>query len=255
MKVIILEDEPLAVTKIKKVIEDHFNTVEIIGYAQSIQEGRVLLEGNKPDILLCDIHLADGLSFELLKEFPLPCPTIFITAYDEYALQSFEHNCLDYILKPLDEQKLVNALEKAQKAHERKQTNLISPELVEELLRKHQLKSYKKRFICKMGNKVVFKSADEIACFFVEDKVTFIQEATSGKKYIISHNLEELEYQFLDPEKFYRINRSAIINLDHLVEMKKYNNGRLKLMTKPSEQLDLIVARDRVSDFKTWLNQ
>jgi DNA-binding LytR/AlgR family response regulator len=122
-------------------------------------------------------------------------------------------------------------------------------------LKNYQVKEYKKRFICKVGNKVIFKQAEEIAYFFVDNKITFIQEASTGKKFMVSHSLEELEQQHLDPSKFYRINRSTIINLGHLIEMKKYNNGRLKLFTRPPENLDLIVARDRVSDFKNWINQ
>ncbi len=255
MNVIILEDEPLAISKIMQVINKNFTEIKVVGTAQSIADAKPLVTKLLPDALLCDIHLADGLSFKLLKDVQPTCPTIFITAYDEYALQSFEHNCLDYVLKPINEEKLVKSLQKALDQQRNKNTEGINPQMIEELLKQYEQKPYKKRFICKIGSKVFFKNAEDIACFFVSDKVVFMQDAASGKKFIVSYTLEELEQQYLDPSRFYRINRSAIINLEHLTEMKRYNNGRLKLFTGQNEMLELIVARERVTDFKEWINQ
>lgn len=255
MNIIILEDEPLAAQRIKSLIETSFSECSILGMAQSNAEAKSLLEKHNPDLLLCDIHLADGMSFETLQDVEIQCPTIFITAYDEYAIQSFDHNCIDYVLKPINDKKLLKSIEKAKIRHEERNAKALNPVLLKELLGKYEAKEYKKRFICKMGNKVIFKQAKEISYFFVENKITFIQEAATAKKFMVNHNLEELEQQHLDPTYFFRINRSIIINLEHIMEMKKYNNGRLKLFTKPNENLELIVARDRVSDFKEWINQ
>jgi len=227
----------------------------VIGTAQSIAEGKSLLESTEMDLLICDVQLSDGLSFELLKLSTFNCPTIFITAYDQYAIESFEHNCIDYILKPVNEDKLIRAIEKAKKTISLKADTKIPDELLQTLIELHDRRNYKKRFLCKIGDRVYFKSTHEIAFFYVEDKVTFLQDAITKKKYILNHSLDELEQHLLDSSKFYRINRSVIINLDYLVEMKRYNNGRLKLLTDHTSNPELIVARERVSDFKEWLNQ
>lgn len=154
------------------------------------------------------------------------------------------------LLKPINNEKLRKGLERAKKGCLLKNETTVTPEMWKELLGNYQFNDYKKRFICKVGNKVIFKQAEEIAYFFVENIITFIQGASTGKKFMVSHSLEELEQQHLDLSKIYRINRSTIINWEHFIEMKKCNNGRLKLSTRPNENLDLIVAGDRVSDLK-----
>ena len=256
MNILILEDEPLALSRIKQIITENFSDIEVVGTAQDVESGIELLKNSDYDLLLTDIHLADGLSFEIFEQIEVKCPTIFITAYDQYAIQSFDHNCIDYILKPVKEEALLKALNKAKhKISQSDPTEVVPKALIQTLIELHTKKKYKKRFICKMGNHVAFKSVDEIAYFYIEDKVVFLQEADSNKKYIISHSLDELENDLLDPDNFYRINRSMIVNLDHLLEMKKYNNGRLKLLVKPNINNEIIVARERVSSFKDWIDQ
>ncbi|MCS5489138.1 LytR/AlgR family response regulator transcription factor [Algoriphagus limi] len=257
MRILLVEDEPLAQQRIKSIIKKNFPEWEVVDSVQSIKSLKEHLKnaGNF-DMILCDIHLADGLSFRAFSEFPdIKVPVVFITAYDQYALQSFDHNCLDYVLKPIDENRLVKALQKASKYQEKESKSKLNQELIEKLLTIYQSKTYKKRFLTKLGNKFVFIPVENIAYFYSEDGLTFLVEGDSSTRYIIDHSLNELESDLLDPLKFYRINRSMIIHLDSLVEIKPYVNGRLELAMNAKAQETMVVARERVNEFKNWINQ
>ncbi|TFV97371.1 response regulator transcription factor [Algoriphagus kandeliae] len=257
MRLLLVEDEPLAQQRIRSIIGRNFPDWEVIDAIQSIKSLKEHLKntGNF-DMILCDIHLADGLSFRAFSESPeLSIPVIFITAYDQYALRSFDHNCLDYVLKPIDEKRLVKALEKAVKYHDQGSKSILNQELIDSLLNNYKSKSYKKRFLTKMGNRYVFISAENIAYFYSEDGLTYLVESGSSTRYIIDHSLSELESDLLDPLKFYRINRSMIIHLDDLIEIKPYVNGRLALSMNTKAEANLVVARERVNEFKNWINQ
>lgn len=223
---------------------------------QSISELEQALQNQGVyDLILCDIHLADGLSFKAFQGKKITIPVIFITAYDEYALQSFDHNCIDYILKPIQEDRLVKAFEKVEYLTPSSASQGFSTDFVEKFLKHYSLKNFKKRFLTKTGSRLSFISVDDIAFFFAEGGVTFLVESESSQKFIIDHSLNELESELLDPNKFYRINRSVIINLDNLVEMKPYHNGRLVLSLNAKSEDAIVVARERVNEFKSWINQ
>lgn len=254
MKVLIIEDEPVAIDGIINILRNNFNDISDIHFAQSIKDGIDKLSSNKYDLIISDIHLTDGLSFELLGTITSHVPIIFTTAYDQYALKAFEYNGIAYVLKPIHEKKLVSAIEKAKEIYINN-TGIYSHEIINMLEKFHKKENFKRRFCGKIGNKVVFLSTDEISLFYVEDKLVFMKEANGNKKYIVNYSLEELESNLLDPDKFYRINRSVIINLDYLHEMKNYTNGRLSLSVRNGTPMDLIVARERVSQFREWLNQ
>ncbi|RZS97027.1 LytR/AlgR family response regulator transcription factor [Cecembia calidifontis] len=256
MRVLIVEDEPLTFQRIVSVLSELRPGWNILSQIQTVKELIEKLDGDFSfDLILCDIHLADGLSFSALKGRNLDVPIIFITAYDQYALNSFEHYCLDYVLKPIDPQRLEKAITKVEKVWNKDGFDKISPGFIDQLLSKYQQKNYKRRFLAKSGNKLHFVPVENIACFYVENGLTYIEEHLSGKKSIVDLSLQELENGLLDPLRFYRVNRSMIINIDHLVEMKPYVNGRLLLNISSLNQKKIIVARERVSEFKIWINQ
>jgi len=255
MKVLIVEDEPLTYQRIKNILSELRPDWAIQWHIQTVRELREFLDGDDSlDLILCDIHLADGLSFSALKGRNFEIPIIFITAYDQYALNSFDHYCLDYVLKPIDPQRLEKAIQKVEKVRQKGTSEIIPTDFIENLLSKYQQKNYKLRFLAKSGNKLHFVSVENIVCFFVENGLTYLEEHLSGKKSIIDLSLQELENHLLDPVKFYRINRSMIVNIDHLMEMKPYINGRLLLNISSQNQKTIIVARERVNEFKTWIN-
>ena len=253
---LLVEDEPLAQARISSIVRKHRPDWVIVDTLQSIVEVEKALENQDEfDLILCDIHLADGLSFKAFQKKKINTPIIFITAYDEYALQSFDHNCIDYVLKPIQEERLILAFEKVESFSVDSPSSVISTEFVEKFLRHYSLKSYKKRFLTKSGSKLSFTSVEDIAFFYANEGITFLVESGTSNKFIIDHGLGELEIELLDPKKFYRINRSFIINLDNLIEMKPYPNGRLALSLNAKCDEAIVVARERVNEFKSWINQ
>lgn len=253
---LLVEDEPLAQARIKSIVLKHFPEWNLAEPIQSVRELNEALEKQEEfDLILCDVHLADGLSFSGFQGKEIHVPVIFITAYDQYALQSFEHNCIDYLLKPIQEDRLVKAFEKVEKFSSSKRSIPFPKEFFNEFLSRYMQKNYKKRFLSRSGNRLCFIPSESVAYFYAEEGVTFLIESGSSHKHIVDHSLNELEKELLDPNKFYRINRSVIINLDNLVEMRPYINGRLVVSLNVKSEESLIVAREKVSEFKSWINQ
>ncbi|MHA7129122.1 LytR/AlgR family response regulator transcription factor [Algoriphagus namhaensis] len=257
MKILLAEDEHLAQDKIKSILSEKYPDYEIVELVESLAELEEALEsGLQYDLLLCDIHLADGLVFHALSKKDVSCPIIFITAYDSYSLEAFNHFCLDYVLKPIDEHRLDEAFLKYSRLKGENRSPVIEASVFENILKNYSSKRFKKRFLAKFGSKFKFIAAEEVACFYSQDGITYLMKIGSPQKYIVDYNLNELVQEHLDPLKFYRINRSVIIHLDGLMEMKPYTNGRLSL-TIDGPQLEdaLVVAREKVTDFKNWINQ
>ncbi|MFC3414974.1 LytR/AlgR family response regulator transcription factor [Algoriphagus hitonicola] len=256
MKLLLVEDELLARQRIDSIISKYSADWVISEYVQSVTEFKSALAHVQDfDLILCDIHLADGLSFRALQEVELFIPIVFITAYDQYALEAFDHNCIDYVLKPIQEDRLIKALDKASKFSGKVQKNSTPPEFFGELLRYYLPKTYKKRFLTKVGSKFVFVPVEKVAYFYSEEGITYLVESDSSMRYIVDHSLTELHQELLDPLKFYRINRSMIINLDGLIEIKPYQNGRLALLLNVKSEELVVVAREKVTEFKNWINQ
>ncbi len=257
MKIVIVEDEPLTLNRIKNIILAQNADLEIVGTAQSNKELKLLLDSDLAiDLMLCDIHLADGLSFNVLKQRSITFPIIFITAYDQYALQSFEHNCIDYILKPIQEAKLLKAFEKVKRLKTPSiELAQINADFLNNLMQSYPKKEFKKRFLAKAGNKIRFINSSDIAYFYSQEGITYVFEKETRKKSIIEQTLSDLEKNLLDPNKFFRVSRSIIIQQDELTEMRPFQNGRVLLMMHTQPENEIIVARDRVNDFKNWVNQ
>jgi DNA-binding LytR/AlgR family response regulator len=252
MNVLLVEDEPLAQQRISSILTKNFPDWKIVDTAQSVKEFKSAWCSNPElDLILCDIHLADGLSFKAFQDQKIDLPIIFITAFDQYALQSFDHNCIDYVLKPIDENRLIQACKKALQF----KSSPINQEFISNFLTHYSQKIYKKRFLTKLGNRFSFVTVDHVSYFYSEEGMTYLIENGSNQRQLIDQSLTELESVLLDPMKFYRVNRSMIINLESLTDIKPYYNGRLVLSMNSKCEEAIVVARERVNEFKNWINQ
>lgn len=259
MTILIIEDEKLAANRLRGLIETIDHTVEIVGMLDSIKSTVIWFETNQqPDLAFFDIQLADGLSFEIFDQVKVNCPVIFTTAFDEYALRAFKVNSIDYLLKPVDSEELKRAMDKYQHLHLSKNeeqvnqsTNISSP--VMDKVLQMLTKSYKNRFLVRAGEHIKTISVDQINFFYSMGKATFLN-SSENKEYDIDYTLEELEV-LLNPEHFFRINRKYIIALKSIKDIVNHSNSRLKLRLINSTDEEIIVSREKVTAFKSWLDQ
>ena len=252
MKILIIEDEPQAAQRIEKLMLTIIPSATIVGKLDSVKNSISWLKSNqKPDLILMDIQLADGISFSIFDQCEVKSPVIFTTAYDEYALKAFKVNSIDYILKPIDETELRAAVKKYQELS----TPVHSDKMLESIGHAMQMltKKYKERFMIKVGEHLKSVEIEEINFFFSLEKATFAQ-TKDGRKHILDFTLDLLE-NLLNPESHFRINRKYIINAKSIQDMVSYTNSRLKLTLKTSDDNDVIVARERVQEFKDWLDR
>ena len=252
MKVIIIEDEKAAVRNLKALLQEVKPEVEVEATLDSIA---AVLDWfamhSVPDMIFMDIHLADGSAFEIFGHVDITCPIIFTTAYDQYAIRAFTVNSIDYILKPVDEKRLLDAIVKyeALKGKDYKQENYIG-DLIQSLQK--QEKSYRTRFLIAGVDKFWALQVSDIAYFYSENKITFAV-TKSGQEHIIDLSLTRLEEQ-LDPRRFFRANRQVIVCIDAIVHAAPYFNGRIILHVKPIHKDKITVSEEKVSSFKMWLN-
>ena len=249
MKIILIEDEKPAARLLKRRVEKL--GYEITEMLHSVEESVAWLKTNsQPDLIFLDIQLSDGLSFEIFNQVDVSSAIIFTTAYDEYVLKAFKLNSVDYLLKPVDEEELKFALEKFEKQHQPKSSFDLSE--IKKLFT-NQSESYKERFSVKIGTSIKIIESDNIECFFSENKASYIH-TKENKNYLIDFSLDKVEEQ-MNPKKFFRINRSQIIQIDSIKEITIYSNSRLKIILNTYKDIDMIVSREKVSDFKNWLEQ
>lgn len=253
MKVLIIEDEALAQIELKRLLNKCSAEIEVLGCLDSIEESVAWLKHNSaPDLIFMDIQLSDGLSFEIFNKLRVTSPVIFTTAYDEYALQAFKLNSIDYVLKPIEQTDLQASLDKYSrlKAEFARRTSSFTPEQVDYLLN-FRKPEYKTRFVSRVGDSLKYIQLAEVAYFFAEDKIVFLV-TTRDKKYIIDYTLEQLE-PLLDPKQFYRLNRRYIAKIDAITDIEKYFHGRLHITLTPKVEDKILISRDRASKFKEWL--
>lgn len=257
MRYIIIEDEQIAANRLKKLITEIRPNYEFVMSLDSVEGATISLPVLKFDLIFMDIQLADGLSFEIFDQIPLKKPVIFTTAYDQYAIKAFKTNGVDYLLKPIDPTELEDAIAKfesqvvATKQHDyqsdlKKILNSIGGGTTEK-------EDYKKRFVVKIGDHIKTIAIEEINLFYSQDKTTFIL-TREGRNFIIDFPLDRL-VELVDPKKFFRISRKFIICLDAIDDMLSFSNSRLKLVIKHYDDENIIVARERVAEFKQWLDQ
>lgn len=251
MNILILEDENLASERLINLLHATDTDVRIVGSCKSIDEGKKWFSANSlPDLIISDIRLLDGLSFELFKSLKIEVPVIFTTAYDQYAIKAFEVNSIDYLLKPIQQEKLASAIIKFK---ERKAANKFPADFdtLYDLIQ-NQKKSFKTRFLVKVGQKIVAVPVEKIAYFYSQNKLTYIV-TNEGKKLPIDQTLEILENQ-LDPKVFFRANRQFMVGFDSIAEIHPYFKGRLKIELKPASEIDIVISAEKTPEFKSWLD-
>ena len=252
MNVLIIEDEPFAQQELMRLLNSIDSTIRVMDCIDSVEESvKYLEEGKNPDLILMDIQLSDGLSFEIFDRVTVAPPVIFTTAFDEYAIKAFKVNSIDYLLKPIEEEDLAKAIEKFRKTTS-SGGGFFSRHQLEEVLNLYR-PAYKSRLVVKLGDKIRHIHANDIAYFFSEDKVSFLV-TNDEKKYIINYSLEQIE-KFMNPDNFYRLNRKYIANIEAIKTIDKYFNSRLKIGLKPEVEDDVLISRTRVSDFLNWLER
>jgi len=251
MKIIIVEDEIPAYKRIHKLILEIDPSIEIVGHADSISSAiKLFSQHPQVDLALMDIELADGQSFEIFKQVDVHCPIIFTTAYDEFALKAFKLNSIDYLLKPIDPKELKAALNKftttQNKAAQIDLNQLLSN------FKPAVMQNYKERFLVKLGSKLISIPVSDIAYFQASDKLVYLIGADQ-KKYIIDHSIEELA-GMLNPKHFFHLNRQFLSSLQAIESVSTYFNGKLKIHLRPPVSEEVIVSREKSTEFKHWLN-
>ncbi|HET9057391.1 MAG TPA: LytTR family DNA-binding domain-containing protein [Chitinophagaceae bacterium] len=250
MRILIIEDEEAAVKRLQKMLKEIAPESEVIDSLVSIKSSVQWFKSNpQPDLILMDVHLADGLSFEILRQISIECPVIFTTAYDKYALEAFKLNTVDYLLKPVKKEELQNALAKFKK-HQQKTTPAVDIDKIINSFQKAQ-QEYKKRFVVRYGEHIKTINTGDAAYFYTEARANFMV-TKDAKRYVIDYNLDQLE-TLLDPKVFYRINRQFIIGIDSIDEMLSYSKSRVLIKLNPPCKIETIVSTERSGDFKQWL--
>ena len=247
MKVVIIEDEQLAAEKLNRYLLKYNASISVLTTITSITEAvKWFKENNNYDVVFMDVQLTDGLSFEIFNEIKINKPVIFATAFDEYAVDAFKVNSIDYILKPItftDVSKAMNKLKSMPTIF-----NSIAIEQVSKIIEKKKVKD---RFLVRLGNHIHSIKAEEISLFYAEGRTVYLI-TNQKKKYILDFKLEDLT-NLLNTTEFFRVNRSFIVSLNSITDVIVYSNSRLKIISKVSTDKEIIVSREKVSAFKSWL--
>ena len=249
MNLLIIEDEPASAQRLKKLAEEIEPGIIVLEILDSISASVEWLRSHtEPDLVLSDIHLADGLSFEIFKEVNISCPVIFTTAYDQYAIQAFKVNSIDYLLKPIKKTELAEAIRKFKKIQAG--TPRFDLSQLTALLGKTE-KDYLKRLMIRIGQQIKVVEVKDIAYFYIEEKIVFAV-SFSKDRHPMDLSLDQLEKQ-LDPERFIRINRAFIISLESITTMITYSKARIKIKLKPPCEVESITSTERSAEFRDWL--
>ena len=250
MKVVIIEDEKLSAEHLSTMLYRIDTSIEVTHCFDTVKASiQAFQKGLKADVLFVDIHLADGLSFDIFSQINVEIPIIFTTAYDDYAIKAFKLNSVDYLLKPIGIDELKIAIEKFKKYNKQYQAAFL-----ENIAQSyHQIsKQTKNRFLVKSGQTIDSIKTEDILHFQTQDSITFLVIA-SGKRFAIDYTLEQLE-TLLASEQFFRINRKVCLNIKAIDKVSTYVNSRLMIQSKHLDGDMTIVSRERVNDFKIWLD-
>jgi DNA-binding LytR/AlgR family response regulator len=287
LRALLVEDEPLAARRLASLLHKQATPFEILGPAESVAQAVALLQaGPAPDVLFLDIHLADGLSFELFEQVRVSCPVIFTTAYDQYAVRAFKVNSVDYLLKPIDDEELTQAVAKLRQRLGLPTGSVASPEigikgsasstkkeaenvapapgldaatlaaLLAQLRQPAPVASYKSQFVVRVGEHLKVVPVEQVAYFFSLEKTTLLQ-STDGRKYVVDYTLEQLE-ALLDPSQFFRLNRAYLTQQAAIADIIHYASSRLQTVLRPAppeSEGPVLVSREKVSVFKNWLDR
>lgn len=247
MRILVIEDEAAAARRLVKMVEELFPEAEIVGQLESIAESIAWLKDRPaPELILLDIHLADGSSFEIFQHQEVTTPIIFTTAYDQYAIQAFQVNAVDYLLKPIKREELRLAIQKYE------QRFATAPKIdYKALARAVHQENQSRRFLIRVGRQIRLVGMDEIAYVYTESKITFLV-TREGKRYPVDYSLDRLE-EWLPKDEYFRINRQFIVGIHAIDEMLAYSKSRVKLTLHPFCELETIVSTERSPAFKQWL--
>ena len=250
MNVIIIEDEKPAARRLSRLLNEL--GVEVSTMLHSVEESILWFNENEhPDLIFLDIQLSDGLSFEIFETIEIKSAIIFTTAYDEYALQAFKLNSIDYLLKPIDDEELEVAVKKYKNLKPQPEKLALDFEDIKKLLVNPLEREYKKRFTARVGQHLKIINADEVACFYSENKGTYAA-TLDGRNYLLDITLENLETE-LEPKTFFRVSRKFYVNINHIKDIVSYTNSRLQIKVNRYDEQEIIVSREKVKDFKLWL--
>lgn len=251
MNILIIENEKPAADKLNILLKKTDESIKVSAIMETVEESVNWLQNNpSPDLILADIQLDDGLCFEIFETIKVDVPVIFTTAYDDYLLQAFRVNSVDYLLKPIEEEKLRKAIAKFKSIHFNSSRDAIT-RLLDGLN-----KQYKTRFLIRYGTHYKSVQANDICFFYILERSTFLK-TFQGKDYSLDNSLDYFQ-KLVDPSKFFRINRDCLININSIGEIISYSSSRLKIKLtekiQPPEEDQLIVSREKVNDFKKWID-
>ncbi|NII24539.1 response regulator transcription factor [Pseudoflavitalea sp. X16] len=251
MHVLIIEDEKPAAEKLRKALLACDPAIQVLNILGSIQQAAAWLkEHPAPALIFMDIELSDGLSFRIFEKVTVNCPVVFTTAYDEYWQEAFEHNSIDYLLKPIKQVKLEAALKKYEKLKLYFSTNYQNLVNWQE---KPAETNHKKRFLVKRGADYISIKTEDIAYFYAAHKLVCMVD-NKGQKFILDQSLSDIEMQ-LDTTLFYRVNRKYLINMSAIKRIKTYPKSKLLLEVEPSLQEEIVISQENVTAFKQWMGQ
>lgn len=249
MKIVLIEDEPLAMQRMEKLLSKVVESLELLAKLDSVESALHWFTNAPPkiDLIIADIQLGDGLSLEIFEKINNKTPVIFTTAHNEYALEAFKHLSIDYLLKPINEEQLLTAIEKF------KQLSKGSTPDFQALAHLFNLgsRTFQKRLVIKFGNSIKAIDITDIAAFYVEERVCMLC-TFDGRQLAADQNLEQLD-AMLDPKQFFRINRKVIVNVKAIKNMEMYSRSRVALQLQPPIKAELVVSTERASAFKKWL--
>ncbi|MFP2994937.1 LytTR family DNA-binding domain-containing protein [Spongiivirga sp. MCCC 1A20706] len=248
MQVLLIEDEQLAADKIEHYLKKYNSDYHVVAHLKSIENAVSWLKEHQQniDLIFMDIQLQDGLSFEIFGQVEVNKPVIFTTAFDEYAIDAFKANGIDYILKPITFTALSTALRK----YEGLRAQFSNISVIEEVIKDIENTKFKERFLVKLGNHIHSVKTDQIDLFYAEGRTAYLVTHQS-KRYIVDYRLEDLG-KLLNPSSFFRVNRSFILNINGIRDVMIYSNHRLKIKTKATIDSEIVVSREKVAAFKKW---
>lgn len=251
MRILILEDETLASEKLENMLGEIDPTLEVTHTLKSIESALEWFATNAaPDLVISDIRLLDGLSFEIFRQLDYKGPVVFTTAYDQYAMKAFEVNSVDYLLKPVQKEKLMQSLDKLKALQSAPEQAFPYDDLME-MIRSKQ-KDFKSRFMIRSGQKIVAVPVEKVAYFFSQNKLTYVV-THDNKKYPLDQPLEIIDRQ-VDPKIFFRANRQFIVKFEAIEEIHPYFKGRIKINLSPPSEEDIVISADKTPEFKKWLD-
>ncbi|HEY4149121.1 MAG TPA: LytTR family DNA-binding domain-containing protein [Chitinophagaceae bacterium] len=252
MRVVVIEDEIPAANRLTRMLQNIDTGIEVIKKLDSVESSvRYLSCTDNIDLIFMDIQLADGPSFNIFGEISLSTPVIFTTAFDQYTLKAFKVNSVDYLLKPIGEAELYQAVEKYRQLYPRSDKGLSDK--MEKLMREMGGTPYKERLLIKRGQQLHYLKTEAVAYYYADGKLCYAVDF-NGQSHLLDYNLQQLEEQ-LTPRQFYRINRQLLVNIESIKKIHTWLGGRLKLELHPSTQTDTVVSRERVSGFKEWMGR